>query len=822
MKSIGLCLNMVLCVLAVRTQFARADVGANGSFSTSIPIEVPRYYGLTPTIAITYDSASRAIDLGRGWALSAGSAIERRGPFGSEPAYDSNDQFFLDGRELTPCTGQSSKSASCLSGGTHSTKTETYQRIRSSKVSRPIWEIWSKDGTRSLYEQQDGATNSTGLPYRWLLSTVQDTHGNKVHYSYSCPNDCYLDSVTYGEGIACSSPPMRPPDMPPYKLGSVTVGAEVVFLWTTEFGNASSFDFSDGATHYKTRDRVLKAIDVRFGGFRQRLYSFSYAATLNDGAVTLQSATQYGSDAVLDARLNVTSGTALPARKYASASMVAPTGRYESDSQALGAGGLSVAGPSVPYVESAPSDSNEAADPGDELDHNTFSHWFIADLNGDGLSDSVNPTIAYPGILQIRARLREQGSTGPQLRTGIITTNTAIPIRSGHAPRIYRFIVMDTNGDKKSDLVVIVNGSQASAVAIFTATSRGDGTFTVSAGFQSSFPAWEERGESFRGQRTQWTSGDVDGDGRADIVSIGFADEVCTPLNMGWCRCDPSADQAKQLNMCWKAELRTGVSDGNGGYRSSSTATNYAFRHPEDRSWFVHDVNGDGLADISNVYSEWDSVDRRYELGVHTALGRGDGTFRLLPDHRYDVPFEQLDLRGYDGVPTPYGSGTVLSGDFNGDHRPDFALVQLMGKAPAPDAGTIPWSSINLGLTYVQSADGAGSYIVGPPVDTGLAPSFHNTYFALQAGGPTGVPNTWMTADFNGDGRDDIVAVGQVGNGILAIAEFLSRPQSTFDPSAPFLRSPLRLKSDWWLDCGASDWGYCLEPFFWTSWTSCG
>jgi len=85
-------------------------------------------------------------------------------------------------------------------------RVEDYHRIRRDSIAN-TWFITTPDDTQYLYEPvaawqsyDNTNLNETKLAtqHRWLLSSVTDTHGNKVDYSY-CDGvqHCYPDQVTY-------------------------------------------------------------------------------------------------------------------------------------------------------------------------------------------------------------------------------------------------------------------------------------------------------------------------------------------------------------------------------------------------------------------------------------------------------------------------------------------------------------------------------------------------------------------------------------------------------------------------------------------------
>src|SRR4029450_8218592 len=73
-----------------------------GSFSHSIPVEVPGFRGLEPKIALTYSSEGRNGFVGVGWSLAGFSTIQRANQGLGTPKFDGNDIYLLDGQEMMP------------------------------------------------------------------------------------------------------------------------------------------------------------------------------------------------------------------------------------------------------------------------------------------------------------------------------------------------------------------------------------------------------------------------------------------------------------------------------------------------------------------------------------------------------------------------------------------------------------------------------------------------------------------------------------------------------------------------------------------------
>ncbi len=166
-----------------------------GSYQEDVPIEVPAFHGIEPKLSLHYDSSAPNGFVGVGWNLTGFSVIERAIPGKGAPKYDGNDIYLLDGHELVPCAAGSA-SPSCTTGGTHSTKTESYTRIAYNGAAN-TWTITQKDGTISTLSP--GYQIGTGVMFRWGLTSVRDTRGNTVNYGWWCDPgaDCYPDSITY-------------------------------------------------------------------------------------------------------------------------------------------------------------------------------------------------------------------------------------------------------------------------------------------------------------------------------------------------------------------------------------------------------------------------------------------------------------------------------------------------------------------------------------------------------------------------------------------------------------------------------------------------
>ncbi|MGO1081271.1 SpvB/TcaC N-terminal domain-containing protein [Inquilinus sp. CA228] len=144
----------------------------NGSYTTSVPIQVPEFRGLEPKLSLVYDSSQGmkaggfyAGFVGSGWRLSGFPDVVRVSPVKGVANLDSLDVYLLDGQELIPCASLTSAwrdwTPSCKAGGTHATRIESYRRIT-------LVEDWPfddvPDNNRWMVQDPDGT--------KWVFSNV--------------------------------------------------------------------------------------------------------------------------------------------------------------------------------------------------------------------------------------------------------------------------------------------------------------------------------------------------------------------------------------------------------------------------------------------------------------------------------------------------------------------------------------------------------------------------------------------------------------------------------------------------------------------------
>lgn len=293
----------------------------------------------------------------------------------------------------------------------------------------------------------------------------------------------------------------------------------------------------------------------------------------------------------------------------------------------------------------------------------------VADFNGDGKPDLALTDLEGP--INAVAILLGNGDGTFQ--------NPPLLYSAGLLPA--GVISLDVNGDGKPDLAVAGGYGVLSYFSLTTLINRGDGTFANPANFPVlQFPY-------------SAVVGDFNGDGHVDIATTSFTQTGGVSVLLG------KDDGTFQAHV-----------DSPTGQSPTAIATG--------------DFNGDGKLDLVVA----DSSPTNALLS--TLIGNGDGTFQNNISQT---------------VPGPLGSLAV--GDFNGDGKLDVAAV-----------------TFNTSVVSIFLGHGDGSFAAPVQYSTGpmaQSPPYHNV----------------LTGDFNGDGKLDLAVATDNG-----IAVLLGNGDGTFQP----------------------------------------
>ncbi|MFY0578338.1 FG-GAP repeat domain-containing protein [Cystobacter fuscus] len=278
----------------------------------------------------------------------------------------------------------------------------------------------------------------------------------------------------------------------------------------------------------------------------------------------------------------------------------------------------------------------------------------------------------------------------------------------------------------------------------------------------------------------RFLTGDFNGDGRTDIFQTyrGWGSiPTCTSTGSGWsCVNFPAAI-----------------------YNSGST----------EQRFLTGDFNGDGRTDIFQTYRGWSSIPTCTSMGggwscanfPATIYNSGSAEQQFLTgdfngDRRVDV-FQTY--RGWGSIPTCtstgsgwscanfpaaiYNSGSAeqrfLKGDFNGDGRADiFQTYRGWGSIPTCTSTGSGWSCANFPAAIYNSGSAEQQFLTGDfngdgrtdifqtyrgwgsiPTCTSTGSGWSCANFPAAIYNSGSAEQRFLTGDFNGDGRTDIVQV---------------------------------------------------------------
>jgi hypothetical protein len=449
---------------------------------------------------------------------------------------------------------------------------------------------------------------------------------------------------------------------------------------------------------------------------------------------------------------------------------------------------------------------------------------FAVDVNQDGTTDIVAFDVSNNAILVYLNK------------NGVFSTPTSIDMTGDPVSCI---AIGDVNGDGVPDVVTIasnITGVSQSTVTVQTYLGVGDGTFTQPTGNLTqalTIPAQVE----FPGNLAI-ALGDLNNDGKLDIaadlleytgqltgqivatVALGNGDGSFGALNVN----NPVSDsftgtffffmvsagvQIKDLNGDGNADLAidlnasgvdasgnssildVALGSGSGGFTSTVQTANVVFSN----QILYADVNGDGIQDLIQTSGTMDIW-----------LGNGDGTFTL-------------PANGNTYIVDGGGNQSLILADFNGDGNTDIAQLggdykqvsMFAGNGKGSFYGAPALSSTTdaaPGPGYIQLQDVAD--VQGSGFTSGL---FIDSYNYPEIAVVTGLGNgtgsfSWtvglsstadptlgylepVQADFNGDGKQDLLIAGTDGSLAVALSNGDGSFQTPVALNLPVLSCPL-------------------------------
>ena len=342
-------------------------------------------------------------------------------------------------------------------------------------------------------------------------------------------------------------------------------------------------------------------------------------------------------------------------------------------------------------------------------------------------------------------------------------------------------VTADFNGDGKMDIAV-VSGSPGFTVLL----GRGDGSFT------RAVTPWAGPGNIIG-----FVAADFNSDGTPDLLAIAYIPDQPYPLGFryilflgngdGSFRSTSTLDLGGEIvsavadfNGDGKPDLLLGTypldgftvrfGNGDGTFQADGPAT----RYPDGDCCFIvtGDFNHDGRADVAMI-----SV--RHPI-AYIATGNGDGTFKQF--NHYDTP------------PAQNGLKTLAVGDLNRDGNLDLVVgagmgvCVLLGKG---DGTFQPGAAYEFSQPRLGSLTGARSIVADLNGDGILDVANGFTVLTGNGDGSLQAPlifGQWMDissntalalADFNGDGKPDLLGVAPDGMGLSLLINNTGNPDAS-------------------------------------------
>lgn len=764
------------------------SVGASGAAQYALPLTLPPgVRGISPQLSFQYSSQGDNGLLGVGWALGGLQTINRcpqtlpQDGARTGITAGANDRFCLNGQRLILVSGTYG-----ANGAEYRTELDTFSRIISytSVAARgpDSFKVWTKDGqiiefgnttdSKLVATQTTSVANSSATygyvntvslssnqtVLQWNANKVSDRKSNFYTISYTktdLTGEIYPSSISYTGNDTAGQTLVSPTNT-------------VVFSYEARPTLEDNLTGADYPLQYLGGSKVLpgkrlKEVAVSADGVLARKYKLAYKGVETWGAMRsrLDTVTECAFDAAgaescfSPTRFDMSAFSGCMYDSYKSTLATAATvgagtyiplaqdfdgdGRTDLVSVKIDTTGFRVlsskSGNAVPSGTDF-SDTTTCATAikqGQSFDatgtsavtttnHGASTNWSVTsgDINGDGLPEVV--AIPLAGALNPVVAVRQTNGAFSLGTSSVSDTSNY----SGTTHNNYggeRAWLVDVDGDGKQDVVAIkLTGVTVSNtnVAVFYRKGNGDGTFAQTVR-QDLTIGLNDSPLGFNN-----FMGDVDGDGRADLVFARLRSGVIMADALRGVGTGSTVFQASVgSSLIQQSKFDNALASG--------TVTRIS----------LLDVNRDGLSDLVffKVLKGTGSTDPNFNKGaVLTALAKSDGSFVAVDASLAQVTAGPLINTTSDLSTIPWRTTFT---DINGDGRVDLFVSHVLG-----DANYSPAKNRLLVYTFLNRGDGR-LLLAGAGWSTNAAePSL-----ATEA--------NWarVSGDFDGDGLGDLASV---------------------------------------------------------------
>jgi RHS repeat-associated protein len=608
----------------------QGTVDAMGGFDYTIPIQVPPgTHGVAPHLALTYSSSAGDGIMGIGWRVSGLSEIARcPQTYAQDGAHggvndDSNDRFCLDGQRLVVIGGTYG-----AAGSEYRTEIESFRKVvaqgQVNATGPDHFDVWTADGTHYQYGNSASGPNSQvldsfGNVRVWALSSVTDTHGNTITYTYNSGNTLSyypveIDYTSNGTTAAQHSVKFlynthtssRPDQVPAYQAGSE-------LLTTVLLGDIETFKGTGSGAVLIEDYQLFYTPESASGAAHDELSSIK----LCDASLACLPATNFtwqgsgNNPTVGPQSMSIANGLGLTSGDFGGRGITdalvlesssCPAGYSDIYSGNAAGTAFTAAGYNAKFDTFSPS--------GNTPIHNDAGACFpnadsvVADIDGDGFDDLAIDVDEYDphAVPTTEILLNNESGKFNQKSTDLAYVYPFLLTRS------YNTLPSDYNDDGLADAFYA-----DSSWIPYAELSNGDGTF--SSATSSALPSG-----------TWWLAGNFSGNGCTSLLLQG----ATAALNV---YCKPASA---------RYPTTASVTQYTSGVPNFGTGANLLIEG---------DFNGDGKTDILVLNS-----------GANAQLYLSTGTGFVLAN----------TLSGTSNWASDY---TVVSGDWNGDGKDDIALI---------------------------------------------------------------------------------------------------------------------------------------------------